>query len=107
MKHIKTLPEFMTLSEESVETALNAYENENQNIESADLHPSDPIVAEVMRLMKEYTARFDLYCEQEEDALEDVLEDVLSYDPEVPIERMAYNIFLLAVHDVLQEKDDE
>ena len=57
---------------------------------------------EVGRLISEYTARFDDYCEHSEE----IPESVFTYEPEPAIERIAYGIFTDAVHDALQEEDD-
>ena len=55
------------------------------------------------RLIGEYTNRFDEYCNE----YEELPEEVLAYEPDTAIERVAFEIFTDAVHDALQEEDDE
>ena len=54
-------------------------------------------------MISEYTARFDDYCANSEE----IPDEVFTYEPEIVIERIAYGIFTDAVHDALQEEDDE
>ena len=105
MKNVKPNPEFVALSEQEIVKALDAYEAqfEGEEDEGADLTPSDPVVAEVARWIGEYTNRFDEYCNE----YEELPEEVLAYEPDTAIERVAFEIFTDAVHDALQEEDDE
>lgn len=105
MKNVKPNPEFVSLSEEEIVKALDAYEEQfNDDGEGEeDLTPADPVVAEVARLIGEYTDRFDHYCEE----FDELPEEVLNYQPESAIEQIAFEIFTDAVHDALQEEDDE
>ena len=105
MKNVKPNPEFVALSEEEILKALDAYEAQFQDGEDdeRDLTPGDPVVAEVARLISEYTNRFDDYC----DKYEELPAEVLDYEPDTAIERVAFEIFTDAVHDALQDEDDE
>ena len=82
MKNVKPNPEFVALSEQEIVKALDAYEAqfEGEEDEGADLTPSDPVVAEVARLIGEYTNRFDEYCNE----YEELPEEVLAYEPDTP-----------------------
>ena len=105
MKTIQTNPDFKALSEEEIVKALDDFENlfgEEEEIDT-NVEPENPIVAEVARLISEYTNRFDEYCESADDELP---EEIFSYEPEVMIERIAYEIFMDAVHDAMQEDDE-
>ncbi len=130
MKTIHTTPEFFPLTEEEVSAALDAYEAlfqdevesdpdffeslENMDLESDspddELYdeqddfdePKDPVVAEVARLISEYARRFDEYCLE----YEELPEDVLNHEPEYPIEQIAFEIFTDALHDALQDADE-
>ena len=106
MKTIQAKSEFKTLSEEEVVNALDDFENLFGEDEEIDIsvEPENPIVAEVARLISEYTNRFDEYCEKAEDELP---EEIFNYEPEVMIERISYEIFMDAVHDAMQEEDDD
>lgn len=106
MKNVKPNPEFVALSEEEIVKALDAYEAQFEGDEDSaeeDLAPADPVVAEVARLISEYTSRFDEYCNE----YEELPEEVLAYEPDTAIERVAFEIFTDAVHDALQDEDDE
>ncbi len=105
MKTIQTQSEFKALSEDEIVKALDEFENlfpEDEELD-VDVEPENPIVAEVARLISEYTNRFDDYCEKAEDELP---EEIFNYEPEVMIERVAYEIFMDAVHDAMQEEDE-
>ncbi len=116
MKTINTKPEFKNLAEEEIMQALDQFESAIEEKFGADLEnldeddfpeiePEDPIVFEVSRLISEYTNRFDQYCENLTD--EDILtSEIFDYEPEIMIERIAYEIFLDAVHDAIQEDDN-
>ncbi len=107
MKNITTKSEFKNLAEEEILKALDEFESlfEDELDEDTfeNVEPEDPIVIEVSRLINEYANRFDQYCED----ANDIPEDIFDYEPEVVIERIAYEIFLDAVHDAMQEEDDE
>lgn len=107
MKKVKPNPEFVALEEDEIVKALDAYEaqfgDDDADSDDGDLTPADPVVAEVARLISEYTGRFDEYCER----YEELPEEVLNYEPESAIERIAFEIFTDAVHDALQAEDDE
>lgn len=109
MKNIQTKPEFKALSEDEIVKALDDFESQFPEEEDIDINiePENPIVAEVARLINEYTTRFDAYCsEVGEEISEELTDEVFNYEPEVMIERVAYEIFMDAVHDAMQEEDD-
>lgn len=105
MNTIKTTQEFVALSEDEILKALDDFEDQLGDDEEviADVDPENPIVNEVARLINEYTARFDQYCDEAEDELP---EHIFDYEPEIMIERVAYEIFMDAVHDAMQEAED-
>lgn len=107
MKSIKTSPEFMNLTEEEITKALDDFENQFADEESVDssLEPDNPIVTEVARLINEYTAKFDEIIAKTGEN-EDLPAEIFEYEPEIMIERVAYEIFMDAVHDSMQEADD-
>lgn len=107
MKTIQTKPEFTALLEDEIVTALDEFENlfgEDEEIDMS-VEPENAIVAEVARLISEYTNRFDQYCEKIGE--EELPEEIFNYEPEVMIERVAYEIFMDAVHDAMQEEDND
>ncbi len=106
MKTIKTTPEFMNLQENEIIDALDAFENLFDNEEDIDpsVEPENPIVTEVARLINEYTNRFDELLAKSEDG--ELPEEIFDYEPEIVIERVAYEIFMDAVHDSMQDADD-
>lgn len=100
------------LSEEDVRAALDRYdahceqESEAESDEEADAVESsidDPIIREVTRLVNAYADRFDLACREHGH----IPEEALLYQPKSPIEQAAFHIFTQALHDSLQEADDE
>ncbi len=108
MKNIKTSPEFMNLSEDEIVKALDEFEDQFATEEDVnpDVESDNPIVNEVARLINEYTTRFDELVEKTGEN-EDLPEEIFTYEPEIIIERVAYEIFMDAVHDSMQEADDE
>lgn len=107
MKSIKTSPEFMNLTEEEITKALDEFEDTFDTDEDVDssVEPDNPIVTEVARLINEYTTKFDEILEKTGDS-EDLPAEIFEYEPEIIIERVAYEIFMDAVHDSMQEVDD-
>lgn len=107
MKTVKSTPEFTRLSEEEILKALDAYEalfdSTEEEGDEPDLAPEDPVVAEVARLIAAYTDRFDEYCS----GTDEFPAEALEYEPEAPIEQISFEIFTDALHDALQEADDE
>lgn len=103
MNQVKAGAEFLNLTEEEILAALDRFEEADDASLEQDGEPEDPIVREVGRLISEYTARFDDYCANSDE----IPEEVFTYEPEIVIERVAYGIFTDAVHDALQEEDDE
>ncbi|WP_298067736.1 hypothetical protein [uncultured Mailhella sp.] len=115
MHTIKTSPEFAALSELEINAALDAYddsvEEENSSCgggEENDTPPASPVVAEVFRLIHAYTERMNELIEEAKagrrEVSETFLADILAYEPEVPIERIAFDFVADAV---LDEEDDD
>lgn len=107
MKSIKTTPEFMNLTEEEITKALDEFEDQFDTDEDVDssVEPGNPIVTEVARLINEYTTKFDEILEKTGEN-EDLPAEIFEYEPDIMIERVAYEIFMDAVHDSMQEADD-
>lgn len=115
MKTVKTLPEFAAVSELEVNAALDAYDDSMEEehsscggCESCEDTPSNPVVAEVFRLITAYTDRMNELIvaakEQDKEISESFLADLLSFEAEAPIERIAFDFVADAVFD---EGDDE
>ena len=115
MKTVKTLPEFAAVSELEVNAALDAYDDSMEEehsscggCEANEDNPTSPVVAEVFRLIRAYTDRMNdlivLEKEQNKEISESFLADLLSFDAEAPIERIAFDFVADAVFD---EGDDE
>ena len=114
MKTVKTLPEFAAISELEVNAALDAYDDSVEEEHSscggceAEEAPVSPVVAEVFRLITAYTDRMNelvvLEKEQHKEISESFLADLLSFEAEAPIERVAFDFVADAVFD---EGDDE
>lgn len=100
------------LSEEEVRAALDRYdarcehESEIESDEEASEEGfpiDDPITREVARLVTAYAERFDRACRDHGH----IPEEALLYRPKSAIEQAAFHIFTQALHDSLQEADDE
>ena len=109
MKSVKTLPEFAAISELEINAALDAYDDAMEEEHSscggceAEEAPVSPVVAEVFRLITAYTDRMNelvvLEKEQNKEISESFLADLLSFDAEAPIERIAFDFVTDAVLD--------
>ena len=95
MKTITTTPEMAILTEDAVLAALDELEDNPDS--------TNPIVMEVERLVEAYTARFEEKCRLSQE----VPEDALLYEPQSPVEQVAFDIFTEALHDSLLEADEE
>ena len=114
MNSIKTQPEFAAISELEINAALDAYDDSVEEEHSscggceAEENIASPIVAEVFRLIRAYTDRMnDIIVEakeQNKEISDSFLADMLSFEPEAPIERVAFDFVTDAV---LDEDDDE
>ena len=115
MKTVKTLPEFAAISELEVNAALDAYDDSMEEehsscggCEASEENPTSPVVAEVFRLITAYTDRMNelvvLEKEQNKEISESFLADLLSFEAEAPIERIAFDFVADAVFD---EGEDE
>ena len=115
MKTVKTLPEFAAISELEVNAALDAYDDSMEEehsscggCEATEENPTNPVVAEVFRLITAYTDRMNELIvnakEQDKEISETFLADLLSFEAESPIERVAFDFVADAVFD---EGEDE
>ena len=116
MKSVKTLPEFAAISELEINAALDAYDDAMEEehsscgggCEASEENPANPVVAEVFRLITAYTDRMNelvvLEKEQNKEISESFLADLLSFEAEAPIERIAFDFVADAVFD---EGEDE
>ena len=115
MKTVKTLPEFAAISELEVNAALDAYDDSMEEehsscggCEATEETPTNPVVAEVFRLITAYTDRMNELIvnakEQDKEISESFLADLLSFEAESPIERVAFDFVADAVFD---EGEDE
>ncbi len=115
MNTIKTLPEFATLSELEINAALDAYDDSVEEEHSScgggeenEPTPESPVVAEVFRLIRAYTDRMNTLIteakEQNREISENFLADLFAFEPEAPIERVAFDFVTDAV---LDEEEDE
>ncbi|WP_446424617.1 hypothetical protein [Mailhella sp.] len=114
MKTVKTLPEFAIVSELEINAALDAYDDSVEEEHSscggceAEEAPISPIVGEVFRLIEAYTERMNTLIveakDQNKELSESFLADILAFEPETPIERVAFGFVTDAV---LDEDDDE
>jgi hypothetical protein len=105
MKKVRTGTEFVALTEEEVLKAIDRYEtlSEDGEEESVDSSAESLVMAEIARLITAYADRFDEYCDEGEEFPAEVLE----YEPDVVIEQIAFDIFVDALHDALQDADSE
>ena len=115
MKTVKPLPEFAAISELEVNAALDAYDDSMEEehsscggCEATEENPTNPVVAEVFRLITAYTDRMNELIvnakEQDKEISESFLADLLSFEAESPIERVAFDFVADAVFD---EGEDE
>ena len=115
MKTVKTLPEFAAISELEDNAALDAYDDSMEEehsscggCEATEENPTNPVVAEVFRLITAYTDRMNELIvnakEQDKEISESFLADLLSFEAESPIERVAFDFVADAVFD---EGEDE
>ena len=115
MKTVKTLPEFAAISELEGNAALDAYDDSMEEehsscggCEATEENPTNPLVAEVFRLITAYTDRMNELIvnakEQDKEISESFLADLLSFEAESPIERVAFDFVADAVFD---EGEDE
>lgn len=108
MHTVTTTPDFAAITEEEVLTALVRYHTRCESADAADREGEDsffddPVVREVARLVDAYTRRFEAACREHAQ----IPEEALLYEPVSPVEQAAFQIFTEALHDSLQEADDE
>lgn len=119
MKNVKTLPEFESYSELEVNAALDAYDDSVEEEHSScggceaseeEESSGNPLVDEVFRLIRAYSDRMDQLIDAEKAANREVSEnflaDMLSYEPAVPIERVAFDFVAGAIMDEEEDGDD-
>ena len=111
----KTLPEFATLAELEINAALDAYDDSVEEVHSScgggeENEPTSesPVVAEVFRLIRAYTDRMNTLITEakaeNKEISENFLADLFAFEPEAPIERIAFDFVTDAV---LDEEEDE
>ena len=110
MKTVTPRPEFTRLTEEEIFEHLDAFEDAvdaevegSEGDEDVAVEITDPIVAEVDRLIEGYAARLEEYCKEHDE----IPEEALSYSPATDIERVAFQIFTEALHDSLMDEDED
>lgn len=99
MKSITTLPEFVEITHGDIEAALD--ELDGMDEAALEAHTS-PVLRELERLIGAYSERFEELCTKEGE----VPDGVLDFEPETPIQEAAFEIFMDALHDSMQEEDD-
>ena len=115
MNTVKTLPEFAAISELEINAALDAYDDSMEEehsscggCEASEDNATSPVVAEVFRLIRAYTDRMNELIVEAKDQNKEIddsfLADMLSFEAEAPIERIAFDFVTDAV---LDEGDDE
>ncbi len=100
MNSVKTLPEFASLTEKDIEQALDKLDELSEEELAENVHP---ILAELERLIGAYSERFEALCNEHGE----VPAEILTFEPEKPIEQTAFDIFSDALHDSLQEEDNQ
>jgi len=98
MDQVSAKPEFASLTEEDIENALDILDEAPEN--ELNVHP---ILAELERLIQAYSERFEALCDEKDG----FPEELIDYEPKLPIERAAYDIFSDALHDSLQAADED
>jgi len=94
MHTVKTKPEFESVTDDNIDDALDILENDPES--------QDPLLLELDRLIESYAAVFEGQVQEGEE----VSPHVLEYVPEHLIEQAAFDIFLEALHDTMQEMDE-
>lgn len=94
MHTVKTKQEFVSVTDDAIDDALEKLENDPES--------QDPILLELDRLIESYAAAFEAQVKEGEE----ISEDILEYIPEHLIEQAAFDIFLEALHDTMQEMDE-
>jgi len=102
MKQVATLPEFASLTEEEIERALDQLDAA-ADADSTDELAVHPLLRELERLIAAYSERFEALCKERDE----FPEELLTFEPDKPIEQIAYDIFSDALHDSLQEADED
>ena len=116
MNTVKTLPEFALFSELEINAALDAYdkavEEEHSSCgggEENGENAESPVVTEVFRLIHAYTERMNELIveakEKDQEISENFLAEMFSYEPETPIERVAFDFVTDAVLDAEDEEE--
>lgn len=100
MQSITTTPEFAALNDDDIESALNELDGMDENALNAN---TSPVLRELERLIGAYSDRFEALCSTDGE----VPEGLLTFEAESSIQQAAYDIFMDALHDSMQEEDDE
>lgn len=99
MRSVTTTPEFAALTPDDIETALDELDGMDENSLEAS---TSPVLRELERLIAAYSERFEELCSADGE----VPQDVLTFEPESHIQQAAFEIFMDALHDSMQEDDD-
>lgn len=100
MLSVTTLPEFAALTDDDIEKALDSLDGID---ESALDSNASPVLKELERLIGAYSQRFEELCTEEGE----VPEGILDFEPASPIQEAAYDLFMDALHDSMQDDDEE
>lgn len=100
MRSVTTLPEFAALTDADIEKALDSLDGMD---ESALALETSPVLQELERLIGAYSQRFEELCTEEGE----VPDGILDFEPESPIQEAAYDLFMDALHDSMQDDDED
>lgn len=100
MHTVTTAPEFAALTDDDIEQALNELDGMD---EDAIASQTSPVLRELERLIGAYSDRFEALCSEDGE----VPEGILDFEADSPIQQAAYEIFMDALHDSMQEEDDD
>lgn len=99
MRSVTTTPEFADLTPSDIELALDELDGMDENSLEAS---TSPILQELERLIAAYSERFEELCSADGE----VPQEVLTFEPDSHIQQAAFEIFMDALHDSMQEEDD-
>ena len=97
MKTVACDPHFAQLSHAEVMQHVDA------DVSDKGSQSDDPVMVELERLVEAYSLRFETLCKEKKG----FPEEVLGYEPEIGIEKVAFEIFNEALHDAMLDLDDD
>ena len=100
MKNISAQPQFANLSDDEIENLLDLADS--PDIDETTFTEANKVIAELSRLIEAYSERFDKIVDEQGN----IPDYVINFEPKLPIERAAYNFFLDALHDAMQNMDE-